>query len=264
MGDEERVTPEQEHGIELPPFSIRHADLATFLEQCADEQSEQLANQRGRRTPEESDAIEEHVESELRLEPQHQVLEIGCGTGLLVRTCAPRVRRMVALDISAGLLRRARVNLTAHPNVRLLRADSVRLPFADGVFDRVLFSGVIPYCTREELVATLREMKRVCCPGGQILVGGISNPRRELTMILFFGGRGTPIGLLHYGIRRLSGRTRRGWYRPEELVDIAASLALKAEIVRHRRGMPFRHWRYDCRLTTPDGPRGAQIGAQRG
>jgi len=90
MADEERVTPGQEHGIELPPFSIRHADRSTFLDRCADVQSEQLASQRGLRTPEESDAIEEHVGSALRLEPQHQVLcnpaAIGEGSAWMVST----------------------------------------------------------------------------------------------------------------------------------------------------------------------------------
>ena len=150
---------------ELPPFAVRHPDLVAFLDRSAESSDEQIANQRGRRTPRQSRAIEEHVAAELRPNLSRRVLDVGCGTGLVTRAYAGRVARVVAVDVSSGLIRRARTNLAACANVALVQADAVRLPFRDHSFDHILFCGVVPYLTRDELYAALREMKRACKRG---------------------------------------------------------------------------------------------------
>jgi SAM-dependent methyltransferase len=241
----------------LPPLSARHPSLVPFLEACAEESNEQLANQRGRRSPAESRAIEQHVVAQLAPGRDDDLLELGCGTGLLARACAGRVRRLVAADVAWGLLCRARDNLREHANVRLVRADAAHLPFADGSFDKVLFFNVIGYCTRLEVVTILRELKRVCRPGGTILVGDISDPRRELMMTVLYGGWGAPSGVLRYFFRRLTGTRRLGWLLHEEIIAMAESVGLHARIIAQGPGMAFRRWRYDCLLTvsaTPDPP----------
>jgi SAM-dependent methyltransferase len=238
---------------QLPGFAVRHPDLVTFLEQSAASPDEQVANQRGRRTPLQSRAIETHVLTELQLNPSHQLLDIGCGTGLVTRSYAGHIARVVAMDVSSGLVRRARANLATHPNVVVIQADAVRLPFADRSFDQILFCDVIAYFSRAELTAALREMKRVCRPGGSILVCGIADTRRELRTIFIYGGRTAPIMLVEYVGRRVRGRTRRGWYHPRDLAGIARTIGLAPQFIRQPRALGrSSNWRYDCRLTVLD------------
>ncbi len=91
-----------------------------------------------------------------------RVLDVGCGTGLLLKELG---RRGVGLDLSAGMLRLAR---RRNPGIPLVRADAEHLPFKEGVFRAVLSVTVLqnlPHPRR-----ALREMARVVEEGGKVVV----------------------------------------------------------------------------------------------
>lgn len=98
-----------------------------------------------------------------------RVLEVGTGTALTA-PLYPRDCRVTAVDLSAPMLARARTRVarTGLTHVHLLAADAARLTFADGSFDRV----VAPYVVSvvPDPVQTVREMWRVCRPGGRIVI----------------------------------------------------------------------------------------------
>ena len=50
-------------------------------------------------------AVVEDVTAKLDLEPDHDLLEIGCSVGLLLRPLAKRVRRVVGIDHSSCIER---------------------------------------------------------------------------------------------------------------------------------------------------------------
>lgn len=56
----------------------------------------------------------------------------------------------------------------AGPAVLLVQGDSAALPFPDATFDTVVDS--LTVCTYPDPVATLRELARVCRPGGRLLL----------------------------------------------------------------------------------------------
>jgi len=93
------------------------------------------------------------------------VLDNGCGTGFLMEICrdAGPAARFVGIDISAGMLDKAR-----HHHERLVRGDSVRLPFADESFDTVFARSLLHHLPDPE--AGVREMLRVLKPGGEMIV----------------------------------------------------------------------------------------------
>lgn len=102
-----------------------------------------------------------------------RVLDLGCGTGIL----ATRVRRtfagieVVGCDFSRGMLQRA---VGRGPAVRWVQGDALHLPFADSIFDAA-------YCTEAfhwfpDPDAALRELHRVLCPGGPLLVALVNPP----------------------------------------------------------------------------------------
>ena len=61
------------------------------------------------------------------------VLDVGSGLGTLCRRLATRAERVVGLDASAGMARRARA--LSGPGVDLVQADALALPFAADTFD---------------------------------------------------------------------------------------------------------------------------------
>jgi SAM-dependent methyltransferase len=89
------------------------------------------------------------------------LLEVGCGSGESDQIYAAPNRRRVALDLSLGLLLRARSS-----GRETLAADACRLPFADSTFDAVAFSSVLHHIP--DFAPAVREARRVLRPGGSV------------------------------------------------------------------------------------------------
>jgi len=74
------------------------------------------------------------------LRPGMRFLDIGCGTAHVIRKLAEGHKSaiLVGLDISPAMLRTARTNTGRSPNVTLVEADGLNLPFQNFVFDIVI------------------------------------------------------------------------------------------------------------------------------
>lgn len=101
-------------------------------------------------------------------EAKGNVLEIAIGTGKNLPYYPPGCR-ITGADISEGMLMRAgkraaRLGLS----VDLLLADGEALPFSANSFDTVVSS--LASCTFPDPIKALREMARVCKPGGRIML----------------------------------------------------------------------------------------------
>lgn len=100
-----------------------------------------------------------------RFTPQ-VVLDLGAGTGRLARElarCYPRAR-VVALDLSAGMLREARRHQSLWRRFERVCGDALRLPLKDASVDVVFSSLMLQWC--EPLDAALAQVRRVLKPGG--------------------------------------------------------------------------------------------------
>src|ERR1700742_4694835 len=75
------------------------------------------------------------------------VLEIGCGAAMCSRWLATQGARTVAFDLSAGVLRHARLaSPRSGVDVALVQADAQYLPFVDGAFDIAFTAfGAVPF-----------------------------------------------------------------------------------------------------------------------
>jgi SAM-dependent methyltransferase len=101
-----------------------------------------------------------------------QVLEIGAGAGQCARWVAGRGGRVVATDLSAGMVRQGLdLNLRVTPPGRpvpFAQCDAARLPFGDAVFDTVFTAyGAVPFVA--DTAGLMREVARVLRPGGRFV-----------------------------------------------------------------------------------------------
>ena len=114
----------------------------------------------------------------LDIEEGDRVLDVGCGTGFATEGLLEHTENVHGLDQSVHQLEKAWAKLGKHDPVSFYRGDAERLPFADDTFDVVWSSGSIEYWPNP--VATLRDMRRVVKPGGQVLVVGPNNPKSTI------------------------------------------------------------------------------------
>lgn len=102
------------------------------------------------------------------IKPGDEVLECACGTGLLSEVIAGRCRTLTATDFSENMLKRAAKNCSAHRNITFQKADIMALTYPDNSFDKVVAGNVIHLL--DEPLKALRELDRVCRPGGTLII----------------------------------------------------------------------------------------------
>src|SRR5262249_41218239 len=111
-----------------------------------------------------------------------RALDICAGTGDLALQLARAGAQVVAADFCAPMVARAArkggalADVRARP--RFLLADALALPFAAAAFD--LCTVAFGIRNVQEPAAALRELARVCRPGGRIVVLEFCRPRTPL------------------------------------------------------------------------------------
>lgn len=154
-----------------------------------------------------------------------RILEVGVGTGISLPDYA-RTNRLVGVDLSAPMLRKAQTRVAAHglTNVDALAVmDAARLALPDQSFDVVVAQYVITAVPHPE--ATLDEFARVTRPGG------------EIVLVNHFGAECGPRALFEKCFAPVARRL--GW-RPEFRFEVLSDWARRHGGVRviERRAMP--------------------------
>ena len=104
----------------------------------------------------------------LLAEADGSVLEIGGGTGANLSHYGDKVSSLVVTEPEPAMLRRLQRKARAEaPLAKVLRAPAEDLPFEDASFDTVVSTLVL--CGVDDQERSLREIRRVLRPGGQLL-----------------------------------------------------------------------------------------------
>ena len=104
---------------------------------------------------------------------RYRALDVGCGTGTLLALCAadPAAERLVGLDYSPEMTRRAAAKFAASahaPRLHAVNGDSERLPFAEGSFDVITCCNSFHHYPHQ--AAVLRGFRRALRPGGLLVL----------------------------------------------------------------------------------------------
>lgn len=167
--------------------------------------------------------------SMLDIDEDDVVLDVGCGTGFATEGLLQHTDNVHGLDQSVHQLEKAWAKLGKHDPVSFYRGDAERLPFRDDTFDVVWSSGSIEYWP--DPVATLRDMRRVAKPGGQVLVVGPNNPRTSVlkrladAMMLFYDREEADRMFREAGYVDVEHRTMGPDYSPEIAIVTVARVA---------------------------------------
>ncbi|MFH8621115.1 class I SAM-dependent methyltransferase [Streptomyces vietnamensis] len=114
------------------------------------------------------------------LDPARPVLDIGVGTGIVAAELAGLGHTVHGLDLSPGMLARARARLGA----RVAVADACRLPVRSGSVDQAVSTWLLH--AGPDNRAVLAEVARILRPGGRYLVipAGGTRPTDDIGVLV--------------------------------------------------------------------------------
>ncbi|MGH9565088.1 MAG: class I SAM-dependent methyltransferase [Candidatus Angelobacter sp.] len=102
------------------------------------------------------------------------VLDVGCGPGLLVCAFARVVGHATGIDLTPAMLTQARKlqQEQGMKNISWEQGDVTSLPYTEDSF--TIVSSRFVFHHLEEPLTVLKEMKRVCKPGGRVVVADMA------------------------------------------------------------------------------------------
>jgi SAM-dependent methyltransferase len=135
------------------------------------------------------------LEEVLELNGDETVLDFGCGSGRMTYWLAPRVRKVVGLEVTPEMIRLAEENRKSE-NVEFMLYDGLQVPDFPDPFDFILSVGVLQIMKREEMARTLFGLVRSLKSGGRLCLieqvsdnPGIGRPKVEDYLELFEDSR---------------------------------------------------------------------------
>jgi len=115
--------------------------------------------------------IVEDMVSKLDLCLEDQLIEVGCGTGVLLSQLNSKTGSAKGIDYSTEAIDRA---VKAFPDIEFRAGDAARLPYENEIFDKAICYSVFHYFTDMEYAySAIDELIRVTKAGGKILLGDL-------------------------------------------------------------------------------------------
>jgi demethylmenaquinone methyltransferase/2-methoxy-6-polyprenyl-1,4-benzoquinol methylase len=110
----------------------------------------------------------QHLVDKLEVKAGMQILDLGCGTGILFDLLRRRTGdrgSVVGVDFSIEMAQKAHRNFP-FDNVHVVDADASELPFADRVFDLAVAFSSFPHFVDQQ--RAVEELHRVLRPGSKV------------------------------------------------------------------------------------------------
>ncbi len=173
-------------------------------------------------------------------------LEIGCGTGAFARRLAERCKRVVALDLSAEMIRVARSRSAQFDNLEFQHADVMTWEFPRPHFDFICSIATLHHLQQRELFV---KMKDALTPRGVLVVLDLVESNSLVERMLDVIGFGVSGGLrlLHNGRLKPPPVVRKAWEqhgKHDSYATVSQMRALTDEILPGSNVRRHLLWRY--------------------
>lgn len=152
-------------------------------------------------------------------QPIRRLLDLGTGTGEMLRLFAPHIELGEGVDLSRDMLAVARAQLEEQglDHCKVRQCDLYALPFPDQSFDAIIVHQVLHFV--DDVQGAIDEASRVLTDGGQMLIADFA--RHEIEDL------------------RTAHQHRRLGFADSDLGDIFKSADLETLSVRHLAGTPL-------------------------
>jgi ubiquinone/menaquinone biosynthesis C-methylase UbiE len=173
-------------------------------------------------------------------------LEIGCGTGAFARVLAKRCRRVVALDLSAEMIRVARARSGELENLEFQLADAMTWDFPQSHFDFVCSIATLHHLKQRELLLKIKDALK---PGGVLVVLDLvqsDSLTERMCDVVALGVSGS-LRLLHNGRLKPPPEVRKAWEqhgKHDSYLTMGQMRALADEILPGSSVTRCLLWRY--------------------
>lgn len=100
------------------------------------------------------------------------ILDAGCGTGIFTLSILSSGSKVMGLDLSLPMLKRAENKFKGYP-LKLVLADMLKLPFSESFFDKAVSITALEFI--EDGKAAVGELFRVTKRGGRVVVATLNS-----------------------------------------------------------------------------------------
>jgi len=143
--------------------TTKQSDVAASYDRVADEYVRRIADEL-RHKPLDRQLLDRFA---TRVREAGRVCDVGCGPGHVAAHLHQRGVTMDGIDLSSEMVARAR---RLYPDIEFRQGDMRTLDVPDGTWAGIVAFYSIIHIPRAEVVAVLRELRRVLQPGGFLLM----------------------------------------------------------------------------------------------
>ena len=146
-------------------------------------------------------------------EEDQTVLDLGCGTGVMIDTLAAGFRSVMGMDISLEMISAVETapRVEGYPPVVLFLGDMESLPLKAGTIDRIVCRSALHHVDQEERV--LRNLFQTLKPGGRIVVAEPVNDNPLFRLARWKVRHGKSYGKIHTIDRAFRTKELKGMLR---------------------------------------------------
>ena len=142
--------------------------------------------------------MRDRIMGQVAFRGDEQVLDVGCGAGLLLIGAAKRLKtgKAVGVDIWDKNLEYGSTRENARANARIegvaervevQDGNACSLPFPDASFDLVTSSNMLHHLSKDERARAVREMGRVLKNGGKLVIAEIAFTKQFIQVLDEYG-----------------------------------------------------------------------------
>jgi len=153
-----------------------------------------------------------------------RILDVGCGTGYLLRRLTdayPDAVELIGIDPAPRMIAEAKAASAGPLRLRFMTGVAERLPFAEGTFDLIVTTTSFDHWADQRV--GIAELARVMVPGGQLVLTDLFSAMLLPTVLATHGGRARTRGRASHLLTE-AGFTSIKWHNLSGILPLAGLL----------------------------------------